>query len=68
MHVSVVKDLIATVTQCADGTALCVFNTEYVAICVMQFKVTCKTLQFIVIMGCCKYEERKTNKMQQFEV
>jgi len=48
--VAVVKDLIARVTQCADGTALCVFGTEYIAFCALQFKVTCKTLQCIVIM------------------
>jgi len=42
--VSVVKDLTVTVTQCADGTALCVFGTEYVAICALRFKVTWKNI------------------------
>jgi len=52
--VFVVQYLTATVTQCADGTALCVFNAEYFAICVMQFRVPCKILQRIVIMDCCR--------------
>jgi len=52
--VFVIQYLTATVTQCADGTALCVFGTEYIAICALQFKVTCKTLECFVIMDCCK--------------
>jgi len=32
LGVSVVKELTATVTECADGTALCVFSAEYVAL------------------------------------
>jgi len=52
--VSVVKDLTATVTQCAYSTVPFVFNDEYAAVYVLQFKARYKTLKFIVIMDSCK--------------
>ena len=42
MTVSVVRDLTATVTQCTDGTALCVQVLNVLHCCVLQVTATHK--------------------------
>ena len=54
LTVSVVSDLTATVTQCTDGTALCVQVLYVLHCCVLQVTVTLKAWQCIQITSCAK--------------
>jgi len=54
LTVSVVSDLTATVTECTDGTALCVQVLNVLHCCVLQVTVTHKAWQCVQITSCAE--------------